>query len=165
MSEENKTILTDEQLDKVCEVAAACRIPDNDIEYKPDAKYIVWDSETFQPRPANENEFDGWRIVQEPTPHGFSSIPIVYLKDEKGACWSPVQHLIDKLEMALSQLFENNKSYAFRIMVVKGGVNIVGDLKGHARAMAFKDKDGDAKFMEKADASSSFACVFRVQPG
>lgn len=127
-----------------------------DTEYKPDAKYIVWDSETFQPRPANENEFDGWMIVQEPTPHGFSSIPIVYLKDEKGACWSPVQHLIDKLEMALSQLFENNKSYAFRIMVVKGGVNIVGDLKGHARAMAFKDKDGDAKFMEKADASSSF---------
>lgn len=127
-----------------------------DTEYKPDAEYIVWDSETFIPRDATESEFDGWRVVQEPIEHGFSSIPIVYLKDEKGACWSPVQHLIDKLEMALSQLFENNKSYAFRIMVVKGGVNIVGDLKGHARAMAFKDKDGDAKFMEKADASSSF---------
>ena len=41
MSEENKTILTDEQLDKVCEAAAACRIPDNDIEYKPDNKNIA----------------------------------------------------------------------------------------------------------------------------
>ncbi|MFT3994800.1 MAG: phage portal protein [Dysgonomonas sp.] len=127
-----------------------------DTEMKSDAEYIVWDSETFKPRAARDDEFDGWRVVESPIEHGFNSIPIVYLKDEKGACWSPVQHLIDKLEMALSQLFENNKSYAFRIMVVKGGVNIVGDLKGHARAMAFKDKDGDAKFMEKADASSSF---------
>lgn len=41
MSEENKTILTDEQLDKVCEAAAACRIPDNDIEYNPDNENIV----------------------------------------------------------------------------------------------------------------------------
>ena len=41
MSEENKTILTDEQLDKVCETAAACRIPDNDIEYRPEDNNIV----------------------------------------------------------------------------------------------------------------------------
>ena len=119
-------------------------------------EYLTWDYKTFLPKSASEGEFDGWKVVESPKIHGFKTIPIVYLKDEKGACWSPVQHLIDKLEMALSQLFENNKSYAFRIMVVKGGVNIIGDLKGHARAMAFKDKDGDAKFMEKADASSSF---------
>lgn len=41
MSEENKTTLTDEQLDKVCETAAACRIPDNDIEYRPEDNNIV----------------------------------------------------------------------------------------------------------------------------
>ena len=41
MSEENKTILTDEQLDKVCETAAACRIPDNDIEYRPEDNNIA----------------------------------------------------------------------------------------------------------------------------
>lgn len=41
MSEENKTILTDEQLDKVCETAAACRIPDNNIEYRPEDNNIV----------------------------------------------------------------------------------------------------------------------------
>lgn len=127
-----------------------------DTEYKSDRQYIVWDSETFLPRKAEEDEFDGWRVVKPQVLHGFNSIPIEYLKDKNGACWSPVQHLIEKLEMAISQLFENNKSYAFRIMVVKGGVNIVGDLKGHARAIAFKDKDGDAKFMDKADASSSF---------
>lgn len=41
MSEDNKTILTDEQLDKVCETAATCRIPDNDIEYRPEDNNIV----------------------------------------------------------------------------------------------------------------------------
>ena len=41
MSEENKTTLTDEQLDKVCETAATCRIPDNDIEYRPEDNNIT----------------------------------------------------------------------------------------------------------------------------
>lgn len=58
--------------------------------------------------------------------------------------------------MALSQLFENNKSYAFRIMVVKGDVEIQGDLRGQARALLFDNNEGEAGFMEKADASSSF---------
>lgn len=127
------------------------------LSYSTDSEkqFIEWDAETFIPKYSSE-DFDGWSIVKMPTPHGFSKIPIEYLKDENGACWSSVQHLIDKLEMALSQLFENNKSYAFRIMVVKGDVEIQGDLRGQARAMLFDDKEGDAKFMEKADASSSF---------
>lgn len=129
------------------------------LSYSTDSenKFIEWDADTFQPKFQNaENGFDGWRIVKEPIAHGFSKMPIVYLKNEDGACWSSVQHLIDKLEMALSQLFENNKSYAFRIMVVKGDVEIQGDLRGQARAMLFNDKEGSAEFMEKADASSSF---------
>lgn len=121
-----------------------------------DGDYMVWDSETFLPRLATDGELDGWAVVKKPTPHGFKKIPIEYLKNEAGACWSSVQPLIDKLEMALSQLFENNKSYAFRIMVVKGDVTIQGDLKGQARAMLFDDKEGGAEFMDKADASTSF---------
>lgn len=127
------------------------------LSYSTDSEkqFIEWDAETFTPKYSSE-DFDGWRVVKIPTTHGFSKIPIEYLKDDNGACWSSVQHLIDKLEMALSQLFENNKSYAFRIMVVKGDVQIQGDLRGQARAMLFDDKEGDAKFMEKADASTSF---------
>lgn len=127
------------------------------LSYSTDSEkqFIEWDAETFKPTYSSD-DYDGWRVVKEPKLHGFSKIPIEYLKDENGACWSSVQHLIDKLEMALSQLFENNKSYAFRIMVVKGDVQIQGDLRGQARAMLFDDKEGDAKFMEKADASSSF---------
>ncbi len=103
----------------------------------------------------NDDNVEGWELIKS-SKHGFSSIPISYHKEKKGACWSPVQHLIDKLELALSQLFENNKAYAFRIMVIKGGVKIQGDIRGQARALLFNDKDGSANFMEKADASSSF---------
>lgn len=119
-------------------------------------KSITWDSQTFTPTISDTVDTDGWVIKEQPKVHGFQSIPIVYLKNNEGACWSGVQDLIDKLEMALSQLFENNKSYAFRIMVVKGDVEIQGDLKGQARAMLFDNNEGDASFMEKADASSSF---------
>ncbi|WP_163356485.1 phage portal protein [Dysgonomonas sp. 25] len=119
-------------------------------------KSIAWDSKTFQPILSDVPDTDGWVVVEEPKKHGFRKIPIVYLKCEEGACWSAVQDLIDKLELALSQLFENNKAYAFRIMVVKGDVEIQGDLKGQARAMLFNNDEGDAHFMEKADASSSF---------
>lgn len=125
-------------------------------EYDKSKGSIAWDSIRFKHKYINESEFDGWQVYQPPTKHGFTRIPIVYLKDEMGACWSPAQHLIDKLDLALSQLFENNKHYAFRIMVIKGDVAIQGDLNGHARAMMFDDKDGHADFMQQADASTSF---------
>lgn len=129
------------------------------LSYSTDSKAgksIAWDTKTFQPLLGTAPDSEGWFVVEEPKRHGFRSIPIVYLKNEEGACWSGVQDLIDKLELALSQLFENNKAYAFRIMVVKGDVEIQGDLKGQARAMLFNNDEGDAHFMEKADASDSF---------
>lgn len=123
---------------------------------KGEGSHYQWDTDTFLPSSVPGNDPDGWETVIAPKRHGFSSIPIVYLKDENGACWSGVQHLIDKFEMALSQLFENNKAYAFRIMAIKGGFEIQGDLKGQARAILFNDNEGDAEFLDKADASSSF---------
>lgn len=120
------------------------------------APNLQWDANTFKKIAGDNNEYDGWQLDTPPTPHHFKGIPIVYLKDDDGACWSSVQPLIDKLEMALSQLAENNKHYAFRIMVIKGDVTVQGDWDGEARGLAFDDKDGDAKFMEKADASTSF---------
>ena len=58
--------------------------------------------------------------------------------------------------MALSQLGENNKHYAFRILIIKGGLEVQGDLNGNANVLAFEDPDGDAKALEGEDASSSF---------
>lgn len=133
-----------------------------DYEAQEEVLYLeIWDDTNFARyrfSTANKNaDQDGWEIQSPPKPHGFEEIPIVYKKVEKGACWSDVQDLIDKLEMALSQLFENNKSYAFRIMVIKGGFEIQGDLRGEARAIMMDDTAASASFMEKADASSSFS--------
>lgn len=118
-----------------------------------------WNPETFLPeyKDFNIGDNDGWTVVGTPVLHGFQSCPIEYLKNEAGACWTPVQDLIDKLEIALSRLFENNKAYAFRIMLIKGGFEIQGDLNGEARAILMDDNESDARFMEKADASTSFA--------
>lgn len=132
-----------------------------DYDAREEVLYLeIWDKTYFyryRYSTANTNgDQDGWEL-QKISPHGFEEIPIVYKKVEKGACWSDVQDLIDKLEMALSQLFENNKSYAFRIMVIKGGFEIQGDLRGQARAIMMEDADGSAGFMEKADASDSFS--------
>lgn len=133
-----------------------CTLLSYSTEKKVGRQSVSWDAATFKPMLSNDADLDGWFVVETPKIHGFKTIPIEYLKSEEGACWSGVQDLIDKLEVALSQLFENNKSYAFRIMVVKGDVEIQGDLKGQARALLFDNNEGDAGFMEKADASSSF---------
>lgn len=99
---------------------------------------------------------DEWEVVYAPKPHGFPFIPIAYHRNEDGAAWSPVQELIDKLEIAISQLAENNKTYAFRILFLKGdNVDTKLDADGQPVAVV-GDKDSDAKFLERADVSTSF---------
>lgn len=93
------------------------------------------------------------------TEHGSKKFPIVYCKNINGACWSKVQHLIEKLEVALSQFFENNKTYAFRIMYIQGGFEIQGELRDNAvepRAILLEDPNSKVGFADGADASGSF---------
>lgn len=91
---------------------------------------------------------DGYEQVSAPTPHGFDQIPIVYIRDDDGACWSAVQNAIDKYELAISHLCQNNMAYAFPIMVLKGSeVNIKADIYG---AVKYIDTgtDGVAQYLE-----------------
>lgn len=121
-----------------------------------DTVSFAWDEDDdYKMKSTDTNKIEGWKLIKR-DPHGFSYNPIVYIKNPKGACWSHVQNLIEKLEVALSQLAENNKSYAFRIMVIKGGCSIQGDLRGEARAILLDDEKSDAKFLDKADASDTF---------
>jgi len=94
-------------------------------------------------------------IQKEQKAHGFSFIPISYKRDEMGACWSLSQDCIDKFELAISQLCENNKAYAFRIMFIKGDGEIIKDGDGMPSVIQ-GDAESDAKFLEKADVSTSF---------
>jgi len=103
---------------------------------------------------------DGWNVDAR-APHGFDFVPISYKRDDMGACWSNVQDCIDKFELAVSQLCENNKAYAFRIMFIKGDGDIQKDADGMP-SVIIGDKDSNAKFLEKADASTSFELQLKI---
>ena len=103
---------------------------------------------------------DGWSVAAR-APHGFPFVPISYKRDDMGACWSLIQDCIDKYELALSQLCENNKSYAFRIMFIKGDGDIQKDADGMP-SVIIGDAESDAKFLEKADASTSFTLQLEI---
>lgn len=97
-----------------------------------------------------------WEQVGEPIAHGFPFIPVSYHRPMDSPIWSPVQDLIDKLEIAISQLAENNKTYAFRLLFLKGdNVSTVIDASGQPTAIV-GDENSDAKYLDKADPSSSF---------
>lgn len=103
---------------------------------------------------------DGWTVAGR-KPHGFDFVPISYKRDDMGACWSNSQDCIDKFELAVSQLLENNKAYAFRIMFIKGDGDIQKDADGMP-SVIIGDENSDAKFLEKADASTSFELQLKI---
>ena len=86
---------------------------------------------------------EGYTLVEEHD-HGFTECPVVYYRDKHGACWSFSQDNIDKYELAISHLCQNNMAYAFPIMLLKGeDVEIQGDMYGAVKAITM-GKDDDA---------------------
>lgn len=100
--------------------------------------------------------FAGYKVV-DTKPHGFGRIPVAYHRDDDGPCWSNSQDTIEKYEESFSYLCENNKAFAFPIMYFKGDdVNIIGDMNGAVKSITMPE-DGDAGFLNKQDASTSFS--------
>lgn len=98
---------------------------------------------------------DGWTLVSEEE-HGFERVPVAYHRREEGACWSFVQDAIDKYELAVSYLCQNNMAYAFPIMVLKGdNVSIEGDIYGQVKAIT-ADMESDIKYLERSDNTAAF---------
>lgn len=98
---------------------------------------------------------EGYSLI-EAKPHQFPGIPVVYTRDDGGACWSAVQDPIDKYELAVSQLCQNNMAYAFPIMVLKGeDVDIQGDPYNGVKAITM-GADDDAKYLSHDDSSKAF---------
>lgn len=91
------------------------------------------------------------------SPHGFKRVPVAYLRNDDGACWSQVQDLIDKFELAISHLCQNNMAFAFPIMVLKGSnVEVQGDVYGDVKAISISEDNGDAHYISAPQASESF---------
>lgn len=104
---------------------------------------------------------DGWELI-ESQPHNFNRIPIAYHRS--GApCWAPSQDNIDAYEMAISQLCENNKAYALRILFTKGqAMEMKATIDGQPLAISTDESDADAKFLEPADSSKSFELQLKI---
>lgn len=98
---------------------------------------------------------DGWVMVSEEE-HGFERVPVAYHRRDEGACWSFVQDAIDKYELAVSYLCQNNMAYAFPIMVLKGdNVSIEGDIYGQVKAIT-ADMESEIKYLERSDNTAAF---------
>lgn len=102
---------------------------------------------------------DDYSCVEEKD-HGFPFLPVAYVRNDDGPCWSAVQKNIEDYEEAFSYLCENNKAYAFPIMKLKGDgddITVVGDTDGSAKMIQITDTNGDADFINGTDASDAFA--------
>lgn len=99
---------------------------------------------------------DGYALAEEPKKHGFNQTPVSYHRDDNGACWSFSQDNIDKYELAISHLCQNNMAYAFPIMILKGeDVEIKGDMYGAVKAITM-GQDDSASFMNHPEATQAF---------
>jgi len=136
------------------------------------AEYLdVWD-DTFLSTYERTNSFgtkvkriigsDGWELISRNRHNCPNGVPVAYKRSKIGAAWSLVQDCIDKYELAVSNLSENNKAYAFRILFVKGDeVGLEHDSTGTPTVIT-GDKDSEAKFLERADASASFELQLKI---
>lgn len=106
----------------------------------------------------------GWAEVEPPTLHGFDFIPIAYKRSPIGPCWSPSQDNIENYELAVSQLAENNKAFAFPILFIKStnDLDVEGTSDGRPTMIVASDESADAKTLNRADASSSFELQLRI---
>lgn len=104
----------------------------------------------------------GWKMIGKPVKHGFERMPIAYHREDD-VCWSQSQNNIEMYEMAVSQLCENNKAYAFPILFVKGGdLTFKGQVNGRPYAILSSDDNADAKTVNRAEASQSFDLQLKI---
>lgn len=93
--------------------------------------------------------------IEKPVEHGFREVPVAY--DRYGEpFWAQSEDCIDKIELALSDLSENNRAYALRILLAFGAdMKVSTDLDGTPSLIESSDPNAKASFLEPADSSGS----------
>ena len=120
----------------------------------------VWDEKYFmrykQVEPDNTiPDDDGWRVDQEPQPHGFNFCPVAYMRYGE-TFWGNAILPVDEMEKDLSQLLENNKIYGLRVLVALGSeMSVKASFDGRPLQIN-GPSDGKVNYLEPADASNSF---------
>ena len=100
---------------------------------------------------------DGYKL-EEKTPHQFDSIPVAYMRDDNGPCWTFSQEAIENYEHAFSNLAHSNHDFGLPIMYVKGEGSEVIESKdmSYASKIMFLPSDGEAGFLNRQDASNAY---------
>ena len=100
---------------------------------------------------------DGYKL-EEKTPHQFDSIPVSYMRDDNGPCWTFSQEAIENYEHAFSNLAHSNHDFGLPIMYVKGEGSEVIENKdmSYASKIMFLPSDGEAGFLNRQDASNAY---------
>lgn len=120
-----------------------------------DSQHIRYRSER---KPGTKEE--SWVVDKEATPHGFKRCPISYVRYGE-TFWGNAIRPVDELEMSLSQLLENNKAYALRILVALGNeMEVKASFDGRP-VQINGTADSKVSYLEPADASGSFALSLR----
>ena len=100
---------------------------------------------------------DGYKLEEE-TPHGFNSIPVAYMRDDNGPCWTFSQETIEHYESAFSNLAHSNHDFGLPIMYVRGEGSevIAAEDMSYASKIMFLPTDGEAGFLNRQDASNAY---------
>lgn len=129
----------------------------------------VWDKTIFYRFRRNGNKtknvvdkiirmfgFSGYTLVEE-KPHGFPFVPVAYMRDDNGACWSDSQDSIDGYELSFSQMAQNNQAFGFPIMYLQGESiePMQHDMNGSIKVLQM-GTDDKAGFLDQPSGSESY---------
>lgn len=100
---------------------------------------------------------NGYRLEYEEL-HGCPEIPVSYMRDDSGPCWTFSQESIEHYEIAFSNLAHSNHDFGLPIMYIKGegSQELESADMSHASKIMFLPTDGEAGFLNKQDASNAY---------
>lgn len=90
--------------------------------------------------------------------HGFDSIPVAYMRDDNGPCWTFSEETIENYEIAFSNLAHSNHDFGLPIMYVKGegSEEVTTQDMSYASKIMVLPSDGEIGFLNRQDASSAY---------
>ena len=90
--------------------------------------------------------------------HGFDSIPISYMRDDNGPCWTFSEETIEHYELAFSNLAHSNHDFGLPIMYVKGegSEEVTTNDMSYASKIMILPSDGEIGFLNRQDASNAY---------
>lgn len=90
--------------------------------------------------------------------HGFDAIPVAYMRDDNGPCWTFSEETIENYEIAFSNLAHSNHDFGLPIMYVKGegSEEVTTNDMSYASKIMILPSDGEIGFLNRQDASNAY---------